>query len=188
MKEANINFVNDDNSGYVPVPEATYPAHVSSFKMNEYNGSYVFNVTFKVADEAKELKLPKLRKDNNGNHVPTGEHISGAFVTGKEYRTDKGVWLTPNPSEGEEWKNKRYKEFFEKMGVSFPSNDDGVVQLGIVEDEDVYGLPCLIKLKETEFTNKDGESKKSLQVIEVSSWEKGTRISKEEFDADDLPF
>ena len=75
MKEANINFVNDDNSGYVPVPEATYPAHVSSFKMNEYNGSYVFNVTFQVADEAKELKLPKLRKDNNGNHVPTGEHL-----------------------------------------------------------------------------------------------------------------
>ena len=37
MKEANINFVNDDNSGYTPVPEATYPAHVSSFKMNEYN-------------------------------------------------------------------------------------------------------------------------------------------------------
>lgn len=188
MKEANINFVNNEGSGYTPVPEATYPAHVSSFKMNEYNGSYVFNVTFQVADEAKKLKLPKLRKDNNDNHVPTGEFTDGRFVVGKEYRTDKGVWLTPNPSEGEEWKNKRYKEFFEKMGVSFPKNENGVVQLGIVEDDDVFGLPCLITLKETSFTNKDGETKKALQVAEVSAWEGGTRVSKEEFDADDLPF
>ena len=62
-------------------------------------------------------------KDNNDNHVPTGEFTDGGFVVGKEYRTDKGVWLTPNPNEGEEWKNKRYKEFFEKMGVSFSKNE-----------------------------------------------------------------
>jgi hypothetical protein len=74
------------------------------------------------------------------------------------------------------------------MGVSFSKNESGVVQLGIVEDDDVFGLPCLITLKETSFTNKDGETKKALQVSEISTWEGGTRVTKEEFDADDLPF
>ena len=186
MKEANITFKNND-AGYTPVPEATYPAHVISFTTNEYNGSYVFNVKFKVADEVEKMKLPKLVKDNNDNFVPNGDFVSGAFVKGKEYRTDKGVWLTPNPNEGEEWKNKRYKEFFEKLGVTFPKND-GVVQLGIVEEEDVMGLPCLITLKETSFTNKDGEDKKSLQVTEISKWDNGKKMEKEEIDVDDLPF
>lgn len=188
MKEANISFVSNDGSGYTPVPEGTYPAHVSSFTMNQYNGSYVFNLTFKIADEVSKIDVPIMKKNSSGEYVLTEDFQNASFMKGKEYRTDKGVWLTPNLASGEEWKNKRYKEFFENIGVNFPKDENGGVSLGIVEDKDVKGLPCLVSLKETTFTNKDGETKKSLQVSSIKKWDSGYRISEEEMDAEDLPF
>ena len=38
------------------------------------------------------------------------------------------------------------------------------------------------------FRSKDGETKKSLQVSSIKKWDSGYRISKEEMDAEDLPF
>jgi hypothetical protein len=187
MKKVDATY-NEKDDGFVPVAEGTYPSHVSKFESNEYNGSVVFNLTFKVAEEANKLEIPKLTKDNNGNYVPTGDTVSAAFVTGKTYRVDKGVWLTPNPAEGEGWKNKRYKEFFENLGVDFPSDKEGNVGLGEVEETDVIGLPCLIELRETSFTNKDGETKTSLKVTNVHPWDDGERLSEEEVETDDLPF
>ena len=187
MKEVDAIYNEKDND-FTPVAEATYPAHVSKFQSSEYNGSTVFNLTFRVADEASKLEVPKLTKDNNGNYVPTGETISAAYVTGREYRVDKGVWLTPSPKEGEGWKNKRYKEFFEGINVKFPSDKEGNVVLGEVEESDVIGFPCLIELRETSFTNKDGEKKTSLKVTNVHPWDDGDKLSLEEVEADDLPF
>jgi len=187
MKETKATY-NEKEDGFVPVAEGTYPAHVSKFESNEYNGSIVFNLTFKVAEEAKEIEIPKLTKDSNGNYVPTGDVVSAGFVSGNTYRVDKGVWLTPNPAEGEGWKNRRYKEFFEGLGVQFPSNDAGDTTLAEVEEKDVIGFPCLIELKETSFTNSEGKERTSLKVTNVHKWDDGDRLSEEEVEVDDLPF
>lgn len=84
--------------------------------------------------------------------------------------------------------NRRYKEFFEGLGVKFPSNDNGDTTLAEVEEKDVIGFPCLIELKETSFTNSEGKERTSLKVTNVHKWDDGDRLSEEEVEVDDLPF
>ena len=186
MKEVDAVY-NETKDGFTPVAEATYPAHVSKFESNEYNGSTVFNLSFRVADEASKLEIPKLTKTADGKYEPTGDTINAAFVAGNEYRVDKGVWLTPNPAEGDGWKNRRYKEFFEGMDVKFPSDNSGNTVLGEVEEADVLGFPCLVELRETSFTNKEGEERTSLKVTSVHPWDDGKKMDTAELDTD-VPF
>lgn len=192
MKKVDATY-NENTDGFTPVAEGTYPAHVSGFESNEYQGSQVFNLTFTVAEEASKLEIPKLAKDNNGNYVPTtngnGEPatVNASFVAGNSYRVDKGVWLTPNPDEGEGWKNRRYKEFFEGLGIEFPTDKEGNTTLAEVEEDDVLGFPCLIELRESTFTNSEGKERTSLKVTNVHSWDDGTRLSAEELSSD-VPF
>jgi len=192
MKKVDATY-NESTDAYIPVAEGTYPAHVSGFESNDYKGSQVFNLTFTVAEEASKLEIPKLAKDNNGNYVPVtngvGEPatINAAFVAGNTYRVDKGVWLTPNPDEGEGWKNRRYKEFFEGLGIDFPTDKEGNTTLAEVEKDDVLGFPCLIELRESTFTNSEGKERTSLKVTNIYSWDDGTKLSAEELSSD-VPF
>jgi len=188
MKPIENAIYNESKNTYKPIPEGTYPAHISKFESKEYNGAYVFNVTFKVAEEAKDIEFAEQQKDNNGKLVPTGASVTGVQAVGKEYRTDKGIWLTPNLSEENSWKNKRYAEFFASIGMAFGKDSNGNMQLQMVEESDVMGLPCLVQLVNTEFKNADGETRSSLKVGKVYKWEDGERISSDELEADDLPF
>ena len=51
--------------------------------------------------------------DENGQPMT----IPASFMTGKRFNS-VGIWLTPNPDEGQGWKNRKYKEFFESIGVT----------------------------------------------------------------------
>jgi hypothetical protein len=192
MKPVEATF-NESTDGFTPVVEGTYPAHITTFDTKEFNESKVYNLSFTIADEVGKLDVPKLAKDSNGGYVQTYDKegnpstINAGYMAGNMYRVDKGVWLTPNPNEGEGWKNRRYKEFFESLGVEFPLDSEGSTKLAEVEKDDVIGFPCLIELRETSFTNSEGMERKAMKVINVFPWQEGQKLSVEELESD-VPF
>ena len=182
--------IDSKDVGRLPIIPGTYPAHVSGFADNAYNDSLVFNLSYVIAPEASNVKV-KRQVVENGELVTvtdsTGqpELISAGYLSGKEFRGN-GVWLTPSPVEGESWKNKKYKQTFENMGVVFEIDDDAKTILGQVEEDDVIGLPCLVKI-DREAYEKDGETKHAWKVQQVYPWREGTRVSADEFSGD-VPF
>lgn len=192
MKPVEATF-NESEDGFTPTVEGTYPAHITTFESREYNQSKVFNLSFTIAEEVGKLDVPKLAKDGNGGWIQavnsdgTPQTVNAGHMAGNMYRIDKGVWLTPNPTKGEGWKNRRYKEFFENIGVTFPQDDEGNVTLGEIEKDDVIGLPCLVELRETSFTNSEGKKRTAMKVTDVYPWGDGQKLSEDEI-AEDVPF
>ena len=185
------------DGGFTPIPSGTYPAHVTEVLINTFedSGKSVYNLTFKAADEVKNLQVPKLTSDGNGGYTQetngTGEPVTveGSFIAGKTFRLDKGMWLTPKPEQGKGWQNKVYVKYCQALGVEFPETEDGKLQLAEVEDEDILGHPCLIKVEEVEWENKKtGDSGKSVKAIDIMPWKEGKKLSTDELSADDLPF
>ena len=172
------------------IPEWIYPWQVVSFDSIENNGKKVFNFQFKVADEVANLKFPKMVSDGNGWYVQAqdkdGQTVvqSGkAFASRKFY--SKGVWFTPDPVKEERWKNRTYKDFCENLGVIFRTDGDSTI-LDEIEESDVIGKPCLATVVTNEY-EKDGETKRTMQVGNVTLWKDGVALSSDELDSD-LPF
>lgn len=191
MKKVKAVF-DETKDGFTYVPPGTYPMHVVSFGVKDINDSKVFNMKFRIADDVAKLKVVKTIKNGDGTHVPvkndSGENelISADFIKGLEYH-GKGIWLTPNPKATEGWKNRKYVDFCENVGIAFEEDKDGNLQLGEIEDQDVLGLPCLGSLKNDKFTNAQGEEVSVLKVMQVFPWADGGRLSEDEL-GDDLPF
>ena len=189
MKEVEATF-NESEDGFTPVVEGTYPAHITSFDSREYNGNRVFNFQFQVADEVSKLNLPKMISDGNGWYV-TATDDKGDVVTqpGKPFAGrkfySKGIWFTPDPVKEERWKNRTYKDFCENLGVIFRTDGDNTI-LDEVEESDVIGKPCLAKVVTNEY-EKDGETKRTMQVGSVTTWKDGVVLSADELDSD-VPF
>lgn len=192
MKTLENTTFNESTDAYQPIVAGTYPAHIIAFESRDINDSVVFNMTFKIADKVEEMEVP-VYHSVDGKYEPTldadgnPQLRKGTHLKGKEVRS-AGVWLTPSPKEGEGWKNRKYKEFFENLGVSFPTDDSGNIQLGQVEEDDVLGHPCLAKVNEQEFTNKDGEKKSTMRVFATYPWNNGQKLSSDELDGGDVPF
>ena len=106
-------------------------------------------------------------------------------MKGKRFKS-KGIWLTENPGDGEGWRNRTYVEFFQGLGVTFPVVKDKT-QLAEIEEEDVLGLPALIKLNK-EFYEKDGEQRSTWKAFTAVNWKDGQRLSADEVSTDDVPF
>ena len=182
---------NETTDGFVPSPEGVYPCHVVAVDSREYNGNKVFNFQFRVADEVEKLPLPKLVSDGNGWYVnQTDENGNTVTQSGKAFAGrkffSKGVWFTPEPVQEERWKNRTYKEFCENLGVVFRTEGDDIM-LDEVEESDVVGKPCLAKVVMNEYENRDGETKRSMQVGSVTPWKDGVELSSDELDSD-VPF
>lgn len=179
----------DDKS--LPIIPGTYPAHATKCDIKEWNDSFVYNMTFTVADEVKKVQIDKMTVENgelvkvldaDGNPVK----ISASYLSKKEFRSN-GVWLTPNPNDDEKWKNRKYKQFFESMGVVFDADKDGNTVLAQVEEDDILGLPCLIKIAREEYTAKDGATRQAWKVFQVYPWQNGNKLDPDEINSD-VPF
>lgn len=198
MIEIKDTYYDPATDGFSAIAPGNYPAHVISFEArgknkkgeNFANNSKVFNLTFQIADEAAKLSIPKVVSNGEGQYVPVtndkGEtvQIKAIHAVGKRYKS-QGVWLTPSPPSGQGWKNGKYKEFFESIGVEFPEVE-GKTKLMEVEEDDVIGSPCLVRLGEDTY-ERDGEKKVTLKVFGAYPWNDGVKMSPEEVGSD-VPF
>tara|TARA_R110000824_G_scaffold109467_1_gene257035 strand:- start:710 stop:1294 length:585 start_codon:yes stop_codon:yes gene_type:complete len=189
-----------ENSAYDPadndkprIPEGIYPAHVTSVNSTKFDdtGKSVYNLVFTVANEVKNITVPKLVSDGNGGFKQDGKR-DGEFIVGKEVRFDKGMWLNPTPEKGKGWQNKNYVNWSMNLGVEFPETKDGKITLVEIEESDIIGKPCNVKVvyKPWEY---NGNSGHALKVIDLFSWDEGEALSGEEIKLknnkeDDLPF
>ncbi len=102
------------------------------------------------------------------------------------------MWLNPNPEKGKSWQNKNYVNWTRNLGVEFPETEDGKIQLVEVEESDLIGRPCIVKVVD-EAWEYNGKSGIALKVIDVLEWKDGSALSAEEValknnKEDDLPF
>tara|TARA_R110000824_G_scaffold65022_1_gene169708 strand:- start:16176 stop:16766 length:591 start_codon:yes stop_codon:yes gene_type:complete len=195
IKMSNTTF-NESRDGLVPIVPGVYPAHVAALEGKELQTKAgeqtVFNVTFVIADEVENTQISKMVKNGDGTYKAEkdkdGEQltVSGAFMKGKRFNS-RGIWLTPNPDDGQGWRNRQYKEFFESIGVVFPVNKTGDTVLAVVEESDIIGHPCFVKLNKETY-EKDGEERFAWKVFDAFPWSDGEVISADEVTADDLPF
>ena len=188
---------NPETDGFTPIVPGTYPAHVAGLESRELttkNGEqkHVFNTTFLVDNSVSEMNVFKLVKNGDGEFSPaknedgTNVEISAEFMKGKRFNS-VGLWLTPEPSDDKKWQNRRYVEFFESLGIEFPKNKDGDSELAIIEEEDIIGKPCFIKIAKESY-EKDGEQRHVWKAFDVFPWHDGEILSSDEVQADDLPF
>ena len=190
MKTLENTTVKKSDSGKLPIIPGTYPAHVSGFDTAEYNDSIVFNITYMIAPEAKQLTVDKMvLEDGNLTQVTDSEGnkvtISASYMSGKEFR-GQGVWLTPNPPQGQGWRNRKYQQVCENFGIIFEKTDDDETVLGEIEEADVVGKPAIVKLAREEY-EKDGETRFAWKVFQVYPWKEGKQLSSDEMGAD-VPF
>lgn len=190
MKTLENTTVGKSDGGKLPIIPGSFPAHVSEFATKEYNGSIVFNLKYKIAPEAKQLTVDKMTQENN-QLVPVtdaeGETVtmSAAYMSGKEF-FGAGIWLTPNPPKGEGWRNRKYQQVCENLGIVFNKNDDEETILGQIEEDDIIGRPAIVKLAKEEY-EKDGETRSAWKVFSVYPWQEGNRLSSDEIGSD-IPF
>ena len=192
----NVKY-NEEKDGFIPVPPGSYPAHVTVVKTRTFedSGKTVYNLSFKIAPEIKDQDVPKLSSDGNGGFIESKDSdgntltIKGSFMAGREFRLDKGMWLNPNPGPKEGWMNRKYVDWCESLGIKFETDKDDNKILAEAEESDMLGLPCQISVKQVDWKNDEtGQSGKTMKVVNIGKWHKGYKLSKEEIDADDLPF
>ena len=147
----------------------------------------IFNFTFKVADEVSKMTIAKMVSDGDGWFKPSGDNISCKFLAGRKFFS-KGVWFTPNPPSDEKWRNRYYKDFCENLGVNFDKSkdNDSIILLCEIEESDVMGFPCLIRVGENSY-EKNGEIIRNMKVHSVFPWKDGVELNPDELTSD-VPF
>ena len=188
---------NAERDGIIPIVSGTYPAHVSGLEVKDITTrageqKQVFNTTFLIDDSVEKMNVFKLVKNGDGvlspakNDDGSNVEISAVFMKGKRFNS-VGLWLTPEPSDDKRWQNRKYVEFFESLGIEFPKNKAGDSELAIIEEEDVIGKPCFIRLNKETY-EKDGETRHSWKTFEVFPWQDGVTLSEDEVSTGDVPF
>lgn len=193
MIEMNDTYFDASTDGVIPIVAGTYPAHVSAFEgrtvETKFGEQKVFNVEFQIAEAVDKMMIVKHVYEDD-ELIPVVEDgkevkISASFMKSKRFKS-RGIWLTENPGDGEGWRNRTYVEFFQGLGVSFPTKE-GKTQLAEVEESDIIGLPALVKLNK-EFYEKDGEQRSVWKVFTATNWKDGQRLDADEVGADPVPF
>ena len=193
MKETTAVF-NEQKDGYTPTAPGVYQSHIIELRSRELDDRVVFNFKVRVAEEAAKLDVPMYSKDGDAgeaqivkNDVGKAVMVKADYMVGREFES-RGVWFTSVPPPKERWRNRDYKEFCEKVGVVFPTNESNETQLGEIEESDVLGLPLLAKIGTYEYKNKKtGKATKQTKVLSAFSWHDGKRLKPEELEIE-APF
>jgi len=188
---------NSETDGITPIMVGVYPAHVSGLEVKDVTtrageNKQVFNIMFLIDDSVEKMNVCKLVKNNDGEFVPaknedgSNQLIPATFMKGKKF-SSIGLWLTPEPAPDKRWQNRKYVESFEILGIEFPKNKKGDSQLAVIEEEDVIGKPCYIKLDKKTW-KAEGETRSTWKAFEVFPWKDGVTLDSDEVKTDGLPF
>ena len=183
-----------------------FNAHVVKFASTEFDdGNEVFNLTVKLAEDGlKDIKIPMVVYDNDlGEETEVkGEDGAPKIITcerwaGREFRVANGMWFYEKTKY--DWQtNERYSDFCTGLGVEFPTKKVGKIEVPLlqkIDEEDVLGKPCKVKIGLYSFTVKedqpDGSTKKvkrqALGVLNIMPWADGETIEVES-DEEEAPF
>ena len=210
MKEIDATYDPSSSGGTesrVPIEPGSYPAHVCGYSTREVNTkagpATVVNLQYVVADEAKhqvqkmwDMEGWTYKTDVNGDRIPLKNGSREQLTTGCSHMVDKrfygnGVFLFQGG--GSSSKNRFYFEFLKALGIATEEVEvDGkkVQKLMLVEEEDVVGLPCYVRIKREEWVDKKTNEKRGAwKANRVFPWIEGSRLSPEEVDPNaDVPF
>ena len=210
MKEIDATYDPSASGGTgsrVPIEPGSYPAHVCGYSTREVNTkagpATVVNLQYVVADEAKhqvqkmwDMEGWTYKTDVNGDRIPLKNGSGEQLTTGCSHMVDKrfygnGVFLFQGG--GSSSKNRFYFEFLKALGIATEEVEvDGkkVQKLMLVEEDDVVGLPCYVRIKREEWVDKKTNEKRGAwKANRVFPWIEGSRLSPEEVDPNaDVPF
>jgi hypothetical protein len=165
------------------MPEGTYKAYATELIVKEdlvVKGKYlsdVYEVTLEIADENSEY-----------TYEQDGKEVSGKAFVGKKIKS-KGFFRfkKPDPSthpdlEENSGSNKSYKELVESFGVKTEEDAEGRFFLPSVNESDIVGVPVIIEVYHSKWTDNDGNERTTPRAGSIYKWDgKKRRLS-------DLPF
>lgn len=183
----------------------TFPAHVVDIVEGKlWNGGIPYNYTYRIAPEAADIEglnwveYQEYCEESDDDQEYKDEQIDSFKeeagehdMPGRDIRAE-GVWLTPNPKKGESWRNRRFIEHHQNLGLKFPEDKDGKIQLAKPKEEDVLGLPCMVRIglvpetRKDENGNKYETGRRFPRVVEIAKWEDGKQLDLEEIVGDAL--
>tara|TARA_X000001382_G_scaffold61177_1_gene42105 strand:- start:348 stop:1001 length:654 start_codon:yes stop_codon:yes gene_type:complete len=217
MKELDVTFNEQENSGFKPILQGEYPAHITEFESRELNTkagkATVFNLKYTVSEEVAnlmqtmyEMEGYNIAVDNNGHQIVIKDsdgkpkQTDCGFLTGRVFR-DNGYFCFTE-KEGSS-KNGRYFGLLSALGIDLGDVEvDGVKhkKLGLIEKDDVVGKACTIRIQQQEYVTHETrdlpedeqEKRKAWKVFTVKTWDtskfgKATQLSVEELE-EDVPF
>lgn len=210
MKEVDVIYdpsVAGGTGSRVPIEPGSYPAHVCGYNTREVNTkaglATVVNLQYVVADEAKhqiqkrwDMEGWTYKTDVNGNRIPLTDDNGEQLTTGCNHMVGKrfygnGVFLFQGG--GTSSKNRYYFEFLKALDIKTEEvevNGKKVRKLMLIEEDDVVGLPCYIRIKREEWVDKKTNEKRGAwKANRVFPWTDGSRLSPEEVDPNaNVPF
>jgi hypothetical protein len=184
-KELEILFDPEEDGKEKPTLLGTFPAHIVGYlEGTANNASIPYNVKFKIAPEAKEMKginwKDKTEKDPEGVEVPAD------YMVGREVRS-VGIWLNPDPKPTDRWKNRDYVNFLEAIGIELKTVEkDGkkFQSLVTLEEHEVIGRPCMITVKLENDKRPEMSGRQYPKAFSFQVWDGGERIDVTEDEED----
>ena len=135
-------------------------------------------------------------KDQSGQRIPLKNGDGEQQISSCNHLRDKtfydnGFFIFTDTSSSS--KNRRYFELLDNLGIDCKENTvEGIKgkQLVLIEEEDVVGLPCYVRIKREEWVDKKTNEKRGAwKANRVFPWSEGSRLSPEEVDPNaDVPF
>ena len=217
MKSIDVTFNEKDSTGFKPILQGEYPAHITSFESRDLNTkagkATVFNLKYTVSEEVANLEQTVYEMDGYNIAVDDkGHQVVIKDVDGNPQKTDSGFlkgrvfrdngYFCFTEKEGSS-KNGRYFGLLSSLGIDLGDVEvDGVKhkKLGLIEEEDVVGKPCTIRIQQQEYVTHETrdlpegeqEKRKAWKVFTVKAWDtnrfgKATELSAEEL-SEDVPF
>tara|TARA_R110002110_G_scaffold340342_2_gene550519 strand:+ start:180 stop:833 length:654 start_codon:yes stop_codon:yes gene_type:complete len=217
MKEIDVTFNESENSGFKPILQGEYPAHITGLTSRDLDTkagkATVFNLMFTASEEVYKLEQTvyemdgyNIATDDNGHQVIVKDADGKAkktdcgFLKGREFR-DNGYFCFTE-KEGSS-KNGRYFNLLTSLDIELAEIVvDGVThkKLALIEEADVLGKPCTIRIQQQEYVTHETrdlpeaeqEKRKTWKVFTVKPWDtkrfgKAVAIPLEELEAD-VPF
>jgi len=173
MKQATGEATYNPKTDGIPVKyRGMVPAHCVKFEITHYGEQSIFNLYWRINEEAVSIPLSIVEFDKTvGKVIQTEEAIPRQEVIGSEHKSS--TFYHPNPDEKSRWKNRDYFDLLEALGIELPQDENGNYMLAEIEEEDVLGMPALVMLDLVPNKDKDRAYQ---NIVKILQWEEGVRL------------